>query len=131
MDCPCGGLRQGVSVDVLRNVVIWIHLIGFAVTFGGWAAEALARRFRTTAAMDYGLLVSLISGVVLAAPWPAGVETNWPKVGLKLAILIVLGGVLGAGNAKQRRTGRPVPRPLFYAVGVLSLLAAGIGVIWR
>lgn len=130
MDCPCGGPRQGVSVDVLRNVVIWIHLIGFAVTFGGWAAEALARRFRTTAAMDYGLLVSLISGVVLAAPWPAGVETNWPKVGLKLAILIVLGGVLGAGNAKQRRTGRPVPRPLFYAVGVLSLLAAGIGVIW-
>ena len=120
-----------MSVDVLRNVAIWIHLIGFAVTFGGWAAEALARRFRTTAAMDYGLLVSLISGVVLALPWPAGVETNWPKVGLKLAILIVLGGVLGAGNAKQRRTGRPVPRPLFFAVGVLSLLAAGIGVIWR
>ena len=121
------------EVDVLRNVVIWIHLIGFAVTFGGWATEALARRFRTTAAMDYGLLVSLISGVVLALPWPAGVETNWPKVGLKLAILIVLGGVLGAGNAKQRRTGRPVPRPLFFAVGVLSLLAAGIGigVIWR
>lgn len=118
-------------MDILRNIVIWIHLIGFAVTFGAWVAEAASRRFRTTRVMDYGLLVSLISGAILAAPWPAGYEANYLKVGIKLVILVVLGGVLGMGNARQRRTGDPVPRGLFYAVGVLSLLAAGIGIIWR
>jgi hypothetical protein len=107
-----------------------LHLVGFAVTFGAWVAEAAARRFTTTRVMDYGLLVSLLTGLALAAPWPAGIDLNYPKIGVKLVILIVLGGVLGMGNARQRRTGHPVPRPLFAAVGVLALAAAAIAVVW-
>ncbi|MCZ4553058.1 Fe-S protein [Gordonia rubripertincta] len=118
-------------METLRNVVIWVHLIGFAVTFGAWTAEAATRRLRTTRVMDYGLLVSLVSGAILAAPWPAGTDVNYVKVGIKLVVLVALGGLLGMGNARQRRTGEAVPRPLFFAVGGLSLLAAGIGVIWR
>jgi hypothetical protein len=117
-------------METLRNVVIWVHLIGFAVTFGAWATEAVSRRLRTTRVMEYGLLISLISGAILAAPWPAGTDINYLKVGIKLAILVVLGGVLGMGNARQRRTNEPIPRPMFFAVGGLALLAAGIGVIW-
>jgi hypothetical protein len=107
-----------------------LHLVGFAVTFGAWVAEAAARRFTTTRVMDYGLLVSLLTGLALAAPWPTGIDLNYPKIGVKLVILIVLGGVLGMGNARQRRTGHPVPRPLFAAVGVLALAAAAIAVVW-
>ncbi len=118
-------------MDILRNVIIWIHLIGFAITFGAWADEAASRRFRTTRVMECGLLVSLITGAILAAPWAAGYDANYLKVGIELVILIVLGGVLGAGNAGQRRTGEPVARVGFFTVGGLSLLAAGVGVIWR
>jgi hypothetical protein len=107
-----------------------VHLVGFAVTFGAWVAEAVARRFTTTRLMDYGLLVSLLTGLALAAPWPAGVALNYPKIGVKLAILVVLGGVLGMGNARQRRTGEPVPRVLFGSVGVLALTAAAVAVVW-
>lgn len=107
-----------------------MHIVGFAVTFGAWVAEAAARRLRFTRVMDYGLLLSLVTGLALAAPWPAGVQPNYSKIGVKLAILVVLGGVLGMGSARQRRSGEPVPRPLFIAAGVLSLLAAGIAVIW-
>ncbi|MEH3140475.1 MAG: Fe-S protein [Mycobacterium kyogaense] len=117
-------------MEVLRSVVVLLHLVGFAVTFGAWVAEAVARRYTTTRLMDYGLLVSLLSGLVLAAPWPAGIELNYPKIGVKLVILVVLGGVLGMGNARQRRTGKPVPRPLFLSVGVLALTAAAVAVIW-
>jgi hypothetical protein len=35
-------------MELLRHVVVLFHIIGFAVTFGAWAAEAAARRFRTT-----------------------------------------------------------------------------------
>jgi hypothetical protein len=117
-------------MELLRHVVVLAHIVGFAVTFGAWVAEAAARRFRTSRVMDYGLLVSLLTGIALAAPWPAGIVLNYPKIGVKLALLVVIGGLLGMGNARQRRTGDPVPRPVFVSVGVLSLAAAGIAVLW-
>ena len=117
-------------MEVLRNVVVLLHIVGFAVSFGAWVAEAAARRFRTTRVMDYGLLVSLITGLALAAPWPAGIELNYLKIGVKLVLLVILGGLLGMGNARQRRTGQAVARPVFVAVGVLSLAAAAIAVVW-
>ncbi|MGB7504730.1 MAG: Fe-S protein, partial [Mycobacterium sp.] len=92
-------------MEVLRDVVVLVHLVGFAVTFGAWVAEAAAGRFRTTRVMDYGLLVSLLTGLALAAPWPAGIELNYPKIGVKLVILVILGALLGMGNARLRRTG--------------------------
>jgi hypothetical protein len=76
-----------------------LHIIGFAVTFGALTAEAASHRFRFTRSMDYGLLLSLLTGVILAAPWPAGIALNYLKLGVKLAILVVLGGVLGMGSA--------------------------------
>jgi hypothetical protein len=107
-----------------------LHIVGFAITFGAWVTEATAARFRTTRVMDYGLLVSLVTGLTLAAPWPAGIAMNYPKIGIKLAILVILGGLLGMGNARQRRTGEAVPRPLFFGVGVLAFTAAAIAVVW-
>ncbi|MFB1296476.1 Fe-S protein [Mycobacterium sp. pW049] len=117
-------------MEVLRSVVILLHIVGFAVTFGAWVAEAAAARLRTTRLMDYGLLLSLLTGLALAAPWPAGIALNYPKIGIKMAILIVLGGLLGMGNARQRRTGHAVPRPMFYAVGALAFTAAAVAVVW-
>jgi hypothetical protein len=117
-------------MELLRHVVVLVHIVGFAITFGAWVAEAAARRYRTTRVMDYGLLVSLLTGIALAAPWPAGIVLNYPKIGVKLAILVLIGGLLGMGSARQRRTGEPVPRPVFVSVGVLSLAAAGIAVLW-
>lgn len=117
-------------MEVLRSVVVLLHIVGFAVTFGAWVAEAAAGRFRTTRVMDYGLLVSLLTGLALAAPWPAGIELNYPKIGVKLVLLVILGGLLGMGNARQRRSGDAVPRALFYAVGGLSFAAAAIAVVW-
>ncbi|MFV9634409.1 Fe-S protein [Mycobacterium neumannii] len=117
-------------MELLRNVVVLLHIVGFAITFGGWAAEALARRFRTTRAMDYGLLLSLLTGLALAAPWPAGIELNYAKIGIKLVILVILGGLLGMGSARQKRTGNPIPRPMFWSIGVLSFAAAAIAVLW-
>ena len=117
-------------MELLRHVVVLLHIVGFAITFGAWVAEAAAKRFRFTRPMDYGLLLSLLTGLALSAPWPAGIELNYAKIGVKLVILVVLGGVLGMGSARQRRTGNAVSRPLFWSVGVLSFAAAAIAVLW-
>lgn len=107
-----------------------MHIVGFAVIFGAWVAEAAARRFATTRVMDYGVLISLLTGLALAAPWPEGVELNYPKIGVKLVILVALAGLVGMGNARQRRTEETVPRGLFATVGVLAFAAAAIAVLW-
>lgn len=117
-------------MELLRSVVVLLHLVGFAVIFGAWVAEAAARRFATTRVMNYGVLVSLLTGLALAAPWPAGIELNYPKIGVKLVILVILAGLVGMGTARQRRTEEPVPRWLFVAVGVLTFTAAAIAVLW-
>ena len=117
-------------MEILRNVVVLGHLIGFAVMFGAWASEAAGRRFEFTRLMNVGLLLSFLTGVVLVAPWPAGIEIDYLKAGVKLVILLIVGALLGIGVARQRRTGSAPPRPVFGAVGVLLLAAAAIGVLW-
>lgn len=117
-------------MELLRNVVVLLHLVGFAVLFGAWVAEAAAGRFRFTTVMNYGILISFLTGVALAAPWPAGEVINYPKVGIKLVILLAIGALLGIGLARQRRSDQPVARPMFAAVGVLALTAAAIAVLW-
>lgn len=117
-------------MEILRNAVVFGHIIGFAVTFGAWVSEAAARRFTFTAVMNAGLALSFLTGLALAAPWPAGEVINYPKIVAKLVILVIVGGLIGMGMARQRRSGEPAPRPIFMTVGALLLLAAGLGVFW-
>ncbi|MDR5699205.1 Fe-S protein [Agromyces aerolatus] len=117
-------------METLRDVVVLLHIVGFAITFGAWVTEAATRRFRTNRLMDLGLLISLVTGLALAAPWPAGIELDYAKIGVKFAILIALGALIGIGNARQRKTGERAPTGIFWAIGILSLANAGIAVIW-
>jgi hypothetical protein len=105
-------------VELLRHVVVLMHIVGFAITVGAWTAEAAAKRFCFTRTMDYGLSLSLLTGLApLAAPWPAGIELNYPKIGVKLVILIIIGGyspwaahVNGAPPTRLRRRPYSVAR---------------------
>lgn len=117
-------------MEILRHVVVLVHLIGFATLFGAWLVEAVSRRVRVTPLMNYGLLISLVTGLILAAPWAITYEPNYVKIGVKLAVLIVIGALLGIGSARQKRTGA-VPPVLFWLVGPLTLLNAALAVIWR
>lgn len=114
---------------VLRSIVVVVHLVGFAIVFGAWVVEAASRRFQAVRLMDWGLAISLVAGLVLAAPWPAGIELNYLKLGIKLVVLIVIGGLISVGRGRQRRGGATA-RGVFWAIGALTLLNAAIAVIW-
>jgi fumarate reductase subunit D len=117
-------------METLRNVVVLVHLVGFAVVFGAWAVEAVARRVRVTALMNNALGISLLTGLILSAPWGLDHDLNYAKIGIKLVVLVVIGALLGIGSARQKRTGSLSPA-LFWPVGILTLLNAGLAVIWR
>ncbi|WP_125132681.1 Fe-S protein [Microbacterium sp. 10M-3C3] len=116
-------------MEILRHVVVLVHLVGFALLFGSWAVEAVARRVRFTRLMSWGLLVAGVAGLVLAAPFGTDGPLNYTKLAVKLVVLLVIGALLGIGGARQRR-GETLPPVLFWLVGVLALGNAAIAVLW-
>lgn len=116
-------------MEILRNAVILVHLVGFAILFGAWVVEATGRR-RVTPLMNTGLGIALVAGLVLAAPWGITYELNYIKLGTKLVILLVIGALIGVGIGRQRRS-EAVPAGVFWSIGVLTLVNAGIALIWR
>lgn len=117
-------------MEILRHVVVLVHLVGFAVLFGAWVNEAVHRRVHFTRLMNWGLLIAAVAGIILAAPFGIEWELNYVKLGVKLVILVVIGALLGIGMARQRRTDALSP-VLFWSVGVLTFANAAIAVLWR
>lgn len=116
-------------MEILRHLVLLVHLVGFAVLFGAWVVELFGQR-RFTRLMTWGMLVAAVAGIVLAFPWAVAYELNYLKLGIKLVILLAIGAILGIGTARQRRTGALAPA-LFWSVGILTLADAAIAVLWR
>ncbi|MFF2389806.1 Fe-S protein [Agromyces sp. NPDC058104] len=117
-------------METLRHIVVFVHLIGFAVLFGAWVVEAVNRRYQVTRLMNYGLLIAGVAGLALAAPWGIEYDLNYMKIGIKLVVLIAIGALLGIGSARQRKNGS-VPPAIFWSIGILTALNAAIAVIWR
>lgn len=116
-------------MEILRHIVVFIHLIGFATLFGAWAVQAFGGKREFTRLMSIGMVISLVAGLILAAPWGYEGEMNMLKIGIKLVILVIIGALLGIGTSKQRKTGSVAPA-MFWLVGILTLVNAGIAVLW-
>lgn len=116
-------------METLRDVVVLVHLVGFAVLFGGWVVEALGKR-TINRAMHWGLAIAAVAGFALAAPW-GDADLNYMKIGIKLVILLVIGALLGIGAGRQRKSadGTP-PAVIFWLIGLLTLANAAIAAIW-
>lgn len=116
-------------MEILRHVVVLVHLVGFAVLFGAWVVAAFGER-RFTRLMTWGMVIAAVAGLALAAPWGIEYPLNYTKLGVKLVILLIIGALLGIGTARQRKTGTLAPA-LFWSVGVLTFVNAAIAAIWR
>ncbi|NLP84003.1 Fe-S protein [Microbacterium sp. CFH 90308] len=117
-------------MEILRHIVVLIHLVGFAVLFGAWVVEAVGGKRQITRLMNWGLAIAGLAGLILAAPWGIEGEINYIKIGVKLVILVIIGALLGIGAGRQRKSGS-VPPALFWSIGVLTLANAAIALLWR
>lgn len=119
-------------METLRHVVLLVHLVGFATLFGAWVVEAFGQR-GINRVMQWGLVITTLGGFILAAPWglAEGAALNYPKIATKLVILIIIGGLLGIGSARQRKNpDSAVPAAIFWLIGLLTLVNASLAVLW-
>lgn len=120
------------GMEILRHIVVFVHITGFALLFGAWAVEAFSRRFQINPVMNLGLVLAAVAGLALAAPWGISYDLNYVKIGVKLVVLLAIGALMGIGAARARKSGSGAVAPaVFWSIGLLTLANAGIAVIWR
>lgn len=113
-------------MDVLKNVLVLLHLLGFAAIFAGsvtqWSASApKINRF----IMD-GAWTQLLTGVLLVWVNESGPDpVNHVKVGIKLLVLVAI-VVLAFMNRKKESVGSGLVRGILG----LTVLNAAIAVLW-
>lgn len=113
--------------DLLLHVLRYIHLVGFAMLFGGALAQYLSGTLRINRAMLWGSIIQVASGIALAAPLRP--EDEEPPVA-KLAVKLLLAVMIFVMVFFSRRRAQ-VNKGHFIGIVVLTLVAAAVGTFWR
>ncbi|MFF7966201.1 hypothetical protein ACFZC3_12665 [Streptomyces sp. NPDC007903] len=116
-------------MTVLIHVFVALHIIGIAALLGGFLTQmkAMGRgTARFVPAMLHGAITMLVTGVVLVGLDEAnGHHVNNIKIGIKLALLIVILGLVYV-----KRDEETVDKGMFGLVGALTTANIFIAVLW-
>jgi hypothetical protein len=122
-----GPLAYCAAVEALYLILRYIHLVGFALLFGGAVAQYLTGTLRINPAMLWGSIIQVVTGLGLSAPI-RGDDPEPPTA--KLIVKAVLGLTIFAMVFFSRRRD-VVNRGHFLATVGLVLVAAAVGTFWR
>jgi hypothetical protein len=115
-------------MGVLRLVLLYVHLVGFALLLGGAVSQYLSGTIRINAAMVWGAGIQVLSGLGLAAPLRGGGDAE-PEPA-KLAVKAVIGLMIFVMVFFSRKRD-VVNSGHFFAIVGLTLVNAAVAVFWR
>ncbi|XVV09731.1 hypothetical protein ACQP2X_33420 [Actinoplanes sp. CA-131856] len=115
-------------MEALRLILLFIHLIGFALLLGGAVAQFVSGKFRINPAILWGSIIQLVSGIGLAAPLRGGGddEPSPVKLGVKLVIAILIFIMVFIPRKRA-----DVNKGHFIGIITLTLANAAVAVFWR
>nr|WP_221380157.1 hypothetical protein [Actinoplanes polyasparticus] len=115
-------------MEALRLILLFIHLVGFALLLGGAIAQFLTGKFRINPAVLWGSVIQLLSGLALAAPLRGGgdYEPSPIKLGVKLLLAILIFIMVFIPRKREA-----VNKGHFIGIIVLTLANAAVAVFWR
>jgi hypothetical protein len=113
-------------MGIASQLLVLLHLIGFAALLGGYLVQLRAVEPEINAAMLYGSWIVLASGVALVVldvlgPGLVGYAELGIKLGLTAAIVVLV--------AVNRRYAS-IPRGLGGLIGAMTVAAAAVAVLW-
>ncbi|GAB3820056.1 hypothetical protein GCM10028820_25060 [Tessaracoccus terricola] len=113
-------------MEIVSNLFLFLHLVGFAALFGGAFVQLKGPDRKINAAMFHGALTQLVTGLVLVGLAEMGDgEPNHMKIGIKSLVLVVI-LVLVLVNKKKDK----LADGTYWGIFALTLLNAGIAVFW-
>ncbi|MGW0431566.1 hypothetical protein ACWDV4_03295 [Micromonospora sp. NPDC003197] len=113
-------------MEALRLVLLYAHLIGFALLLGGGIAQYVTGRLRINAAMLWGAIIQVVSGIGLSAPLRDGNEPSPAKLITKLVLALAIFVMVFFSRKREE-----VNRGHFLAIIGLTLVTAAVAVFWR
>ena len=113
-------------MDVLAQIFLFIHLVGFAALFGGLFVQVRANPRVMNNAILHGVLTQLVSGLVLFGLLEGmDKQPDHVKYGVKLLVALVIAAL---AFVHRKRT---LSSPTFLAMALLTLLNVGVAVFWH
>ncbi|MFC5923675.1 hypothetical protein [Micromonospora vulcania] len=114
-------------MEALRLILLYVHLIGFALLLGGSIAQLVSGRLRINPAMLWGAVIQLLTGLGLSAPLRGdGDEPAPAKLVTKLVIALLIFVMVFFSRKRD-----VVNRGHFLAIVGLTLVNAAVAVFWR
>ena len=115
-------------METVRLLLRYAHLIGFALLLGGAIAQYVTGRLRINAAMLWGAIIQVVTGIGLAAPLRGGGDKEPDPIKLGVKLLIALMILVMVWFSRKRES---VNRGHFMAIIGLTLVNAAVAVFWR
>lgn len=117
-------------MEILKNVVLALHIIGVVALLGGALFQISAMRegkARVLPAMMHGAWTMLVTGVILVGlQYPLGHAVNNAKISVKLVVLIAI-IVIALVNRKRD----VVAAWVLPVIGGLTVVNILLATVWR
>lgn len=113
-------------MDLLRDVLLFLHFIGLAALFGGLFVQVKAHPRVVNNAMFHGILTQLVTGLLLVGLLEAGEDpVDHTKIGIKLVVALVVGALILIHRKKPS-----LPDGIFLGLLGLTALNIAVAVFW-
>src|SRR6478736_3740702 len=117
-------------MEILKNVVLALHIIGVVALLGGVLYQIGAMRqgkARVLPAMMHSAWTMLVTGILLVGlQYPLGHEVNNAKVTVKLAVLVAIIVIAFVNRKRDAVAGWVLP-----AIGGLTVVNILLATVWR
>lgn len=121
-----------MAMEILRNVVLALHIIGTASLLGGALTQMKALKTgtaRVVPAIMHGAWTMLATGLILVGMSYAmgnGALVNNAKIGVKTAILVVIVVIALVNRKKARIAGWVIP-----SLALLTIVNILLATVWQ
>lgn len=112
-------------MEILRLVLLFVHILGFAALLGGLLVQLSAGEKTVNSLMRDGAGTAFVAGLLLVGVLESLGDPDHAKIGVKFAIALVILVLVMANMRKPR-----IPDGLYYGLLALTVVNIAVAVFW-